>query len=500
MKKNEGVFSTVIVLTITMFLVKVLSAVYRVPYQNVLGDAGLYAYQQVYPVIAIVSVLSLNAIPSVISQQQDKNFPGKLVNVLRMISLLVLVILVVFSDGVTTLMGDVQLSGMFKAAALVLLPFSFVAVVRGRLQADNEMRTIAVSQLIDQLLRVATILIAIFLFTKGFTIYESGMLSIFGSFLGISGAWLYLKYGRQLKISGRGWLSAAEFKRFFVLTLFYSLSYLIMILWQVVDSFTVLNGLKQSGLAIEEARVLKGIYDRGSSLIQMGLIVTTSFSLVLIPLLAASRTSKDYTLMNDYARSALKITIIFSSAAAVGLMNLIRPFNLLLFEDTREAAALGVYMLAIIFVSLIIMYTAMLQVTEQYMIQALGVAAGLIVKIVLNIILVTQFDVFGAAVATVSGLAVYTCLLHSSIHKRYTLTMWSFIIKWVIVLITMSAALQIVCLIPAATRVSALVVSLIGVALGVMIVITTLTKWKLLTKQEWTYLPFGDKVIDLMKE
>jgi len=204
--------------------------------------------------------------------------------------------------------------------------------------------------------------------------------------------------------------------------------------------------------------------------------------------------------MNDYARSALKITIIFSSAAAVGLMNLIRPFNLLLFEDTREAAALGVYMLAIIFVSLIIMYTAMLQVTEQYMIQALGVAAGLIVKIVLNIILVTQFDVFGAAVATVSGLAVYTCLLHSSIHKRYTLTMRSFIIKWVIVLITMSAALQIVCLIPAATRVSALVVSLIGVALGVMIVITTLTKWKLLTKQEWTYLPFGDKVIDLMKE
>ncbi len=146
------------------------------------------------------------------------------------------------------------------------------------------------------------------------------------------------------------------------------------------------------------------------------------------------------------------------------------------------------------------MYTAMLQVTEQYMIQALGVAAGLIVKIVFNIILVTQFDVFGAAVATVSGLAVYTCLLHSSIHKRYTLTMRSFIIKWVIVLITMSAALQIVCLIPAATRVSALVVSLIGVALGVMIVITALTKWKLLMKQEWTYLPFGDKVIDLMKE
>ncbi|TDM07228.1 polysaccharide biosynthesis protein [Macrococcus lamae] len=500
MKKNEGVFNTVIVLTVTMLAVKILSAVYRVPYQNILGDAGLYAYQQVYPVVAIVSVLSLNAIPSVVSQQQDINFPRKLFKVLQVISLIMMLVLLVFSDAITGFMGDVRLSSMFRTAALVLLPFSFIAIIRGKLQADNDMRTIAISQVVDQLLRVGTILLAIWMFTRGFSIYDSGMLSIFGSFLGITGAWIYLKFGRRLKITGSGHLTGEEFRQFFILTLFYSLSYLIMILWQVVDSFTVLNGLKHAGVAIEEGRVLKGIYDRGSSLIQMGLIVTTSFSLVLIPLLAVSRNNKDYTAMNDYARSALKITIIFSSAAAVGLMSLIRPFNLFLFEDMRETATLAIYMLSIIFVSLIIMYTAMLQVTEDYHIQGLGVTAGLMVKIILNLVLVVRLGIFGAAAATVIGLAVYALVLHSSIRKRYTLGIRSFSIKWVIVLALMSASLQLVCLIPAETRVVALVVSLIGVSIGVMIVATALIKWRLLTKQEWSYLPFGDKVIALMKD
>lgn len=44
--KMKSAFSGVVVLTGALIVVKVLSALYRVPYQNVLGDEGLYAYQQ----------------------------------------------------------------------------------------------------------------------------------------------------------------------------------------------------------------------------------------------------------------------------------------------------------------------------------------------------------------------------------------------------------------------------------------------------------------------
>ena len=42
-------------LTVAAIIVKLLSAVYRVPFQNLVGDEGFYIYQQVYPFIAIIT-------------------------------------------------------------------------------------------------------------------------------------------------------------------------------------------------------------------------------------------------------------------------------------------------------------------------------------------------------------------------------------------------------------------------------------------------------------
>lgn len=497
MEKNKPVFNTVIVLTVTLLAVKLLSAIYRVPYQNVLGDEGLYAYQQVYPIVAIVSVLSLNAVPSVISQAGE-NFAAGVYKLLKAASLLALLLLFMMSPYIAGWMGDPSLTIMLRTSLLVLLPFSFIAVVRGILQRENDMRYIAVSQLIDQSLRVGTILLAVWLFTKGLTIYQNGMISIFGSFLGLSGAYCYLKFsGRTI---GEGRLTNSERRHFVTLTLFYSLSYLIMILWQLVDSFTVLNSLKAAGIELHRARELKGIYDRGASLIQMGLIVTTSFSLVLVPLLAKARAESKPKQMNDYASSALKITIVFSASAAVGLMNLMEPFNRFLFKSGEETAALTVYMPAIILVSLIIMYTAMLQITNDYKVQAAAVTAGLLIKLILNMILIRYFGVIGASTATVAGLFIYTAVLHIKIMQRYNIKFRHFILRFMLTLVVMTGVLQLIVHIPAQGRASAFILSLIGVAAGGMIIAAAMIKLNIITRTEWSYLPFGDKVIRLMKE
>ena len=495
MAKNN-VFNSVIILTVTMLLVKILSALYRVPYQNVLGDAGLYAYQQVYPMAAIIAVLSLNAVPSVISQFNHE-YAEKVYRLLRISSLMLLILLMMFSGLIARMMGDENLSLMLRVSLLVLLPFSFVAVARGELQRRDAMQTIAISQLIDQLIRVSVILLGIYLYTTGFSVYESGAVSILGSFLGISGAWLYLR--RKERIKPAGSLDNKQLKQVLLLTLFYALSYLIMIHWQLVDSFTVLNLLKHVGYSLHDSRELKGIYDRGASLIQMGLIVTTSFALVLIPLLAQAKRQGRHKEMNDYASSALKITIVFSSAASIGLLNLIKPFNLFLFKSDTEAGTLAVYMLAVIFVSLIIMFTAMLQITEDYRVQAFGVVSGLITKIVLNIVLIINFGILGAAIATVSGLLVYTIILYRQIILRYTLTLKSFTVRWVMTLTMMSLALQLIVQLPFTDRLSALLVSLSGVAAGVLIVGFAMIKYKIISADEWLHLPFGERVIRWMK-
>ncbi|OTE88426.1 polysaccharide biosynthesis protein, partial [Escherichia coli] len=60
----EGAF----ILTIASFIAKILSAVYRVPFQNLVGDEGFYVYQQVYPIYGLAMTLALSGLPQFISR------------------------------------------------------------------------------------------------------------------------------------------------------------------------------------------------------------------------------------------------------------------------------------------------------------------------------------------------------------------------------------------------------------------------------------------------
>lgn len=60
-------------LTIAALIVKVLSAIYRVPFQNLVGDEGFYIYQQVYPVIFIFVVWTASGFAVAISKMLADN-------------------------------------------------------------------------------------------------------------------------------------------------------------------------------------------------------------------------------------------------------------------------------------------------------------------------------------------------------------------------------------------------------------------------------------------
>ena len=57
------------VLTLAALVAKVLSAIYRVPLQNMVGNEGFYVYQQVYPIYGIGMTFALNGLPSFIGKQ-----------------------------------------------------------------------------------------------------------------------------------------------------------------------------------------------------------------------------------------------------------------------------------------------------------------------------------------------------------------------------------------------------------------------------------------------
>lgn len=66
--ESKQVVKGAFLLTVAAIITKILSAIYRVPFQNIAGDIGFYIYQQVYPFYGAAVVLSTYGFPVVISK------------------------------------------------------------------------------------------------------------------------------------------------------------------------------------------------------------------------------------------------------------------------------------------------------------------------------------------------------------------------------------------------------------------------------------------------
>lgn len=62
-----------VLLSIAAIVTKIISAGYRIPFQNMAGDLGFYVYQQVYPFYGFMTIISLYGFPLVLSRQLAEN-------------------------------------------------------------------------------------------------------------------------------------------------------------------------------------------------------------------------------------------------------------------------------------------------------------------------------------------------------------------------------------------------------------------------------------------
>ena len=73
---------------------------------------------------------------------------------------------------------------------------------------------------------------------------------------------------------------------------------MLLIFIQLADSLNLYSLLVDSGIGLETAKELKGVYDRGQPLIQLGTVVATSMSLSLVPLITKEKMKRDATAFN----------------------------------------------------------------------------------------------------------------------------------------------------------------------------------------------------------
>ena len=158
------------VLTVAALVTKILSAVYRVPFQNIVGDIGFYIYQQVYPFYGIAIALSTYGFPVIISKlvaekleenDEEGAKDAALTSFLFLcITGLIWFMAVFFGAGmIAGWMGDPHLKPLIQVISLSFLLLPPLSALRGYYQGKEDMLPTAVSQVAEQSFRVVTILV-----------------------------------------------------------------------------------------------------------------------------------------------------------------------------------------------------------------------------------------------------------------------------------------------------------------------------------------------------
>ncbi|MCQ6276724.1 oligosaccharide flippase family protein [Bacillus sp. V3B] len=519
----KNLFKGTVILTIAALCTKILSAFYRIPFQNIVGDIGFYIYQQVYPFYGIAIVLSTYGFPVVISklhaEEMAKGEQGNtkqlfVVSMLFLLGFGLLCFLLLYSGAgwLANYMNDPQLIPLLKVIAVIFLIMPVIALLRGFFQGSDEMMPTAVSQVSEQLVRVLTILVsALFLVYHHYSLYSVGIGAVFGSITGgVTSALILLFFWQRIRkkepLHGAVYFrqSGRIIKTFFLQAFPFCVSSMLLIFIQLADSLNLYSLLIDSGLGSEVAKSLKGIYDRGQPLIQLGTVVATSMSLSLVPLITKEKLQKDTSILTEKIQLALKISILVGVGATMGLWNIIKPTNMMLFENTDGSHILAVLSLSILLASIIMTVTAILQGLGSIFFPAVAIFGCFVMKYVLNILLIPKFGTMGAALASIFSLLVILVMLVVKLHKMME---ESLIHKRFYVMISVAAVVMMVVLnvflqmtdffyeFGHSKRLFASMQALGAVILGGFAYMVIILKTNLFKEDELSLLPLGSKLM-----
>lgn len=409
-----------IILTYAGLLSKVLSAFYRIPLQNITGDVGFYIYQQIYPFIGMMTMLMLYGLPQsiaalVIEKPIMRQYKRQMRIFLYSVCFSLFIVLFMMAPMMSEWMGDASLVSSLRAAFLLLFVLPELSLQRGLDQASGLSKRTAISQVLEQLFRVSIIITgAILVVRLNLSLYDIGVVASLGAITGGLVALIYFYVQKKHEVvlpvteSEGDHVYRELMKPLLIYSVIIAMNHMILLLLQWVDAFTLVELLQRQGVDLLEAKQLKGILDRAQPLSQLGIVASSSITLALVPGLSRATKAKNTERFIHLAELAYRYGLYLSGAATVGLIILMPKVNLVLFKDTAGTVSIQIFVVAIVFTSLAIIISSILQAIGKGRQVIMALVGGMVVKYFANQWLVPVFFLRGAAVSTaLSSLTIF---------------------------------------------------------------------------------------------
>lgn len=429
---NKFVSGTLI-LTLSGFVVKAIGSINWIILSRILGGEGIGIYQMAFPIYLLALDISSAGLPIAISiitaekvAKQDYLGAQRIFRVsLSMLCTTALVLSVLMFFGSEVLI-DEQIIRESRAyySLIALAPAIFFTTViagyRGYLQGWQQMTPTALSQIIEQLVRVVVMLgFAALLLPYGLD-YAAGGASL-GAGAGGLAAWLvliYYYYKLKHSLPADGPVYPKEtikhiLKRLVVLAIPISLSSIMLPVVSNLDLLIVPRRLETAGYTTAQATELFG-YLTGMSvpLINLATILTAAMAMSLVPAISHSFTLKNFDEIYERTASAMRISFLVTIPFSVMLYVMAEPVVTFIYNAPAATDATRAVAIAICFLGLHQITTAILQGLKRPKIPVINMAVACVVKVLCNwfLVAIPSFGITGASYATVADIGVAAAL------------------------------------------------------------------------------------------
>lgn len=414
-----------VVLSAGGFIAKILGAVYRIPLTNMLGSYGMGLYQLVFPMYSLVLTLSGVGFSMAVSKmvaarmEQEKTIEAKRVFTSALIILFILgvlnsLMLLLGGDLIAKIQGNANLGVLYRLISPSVLLVCLVSAFKGYFQGKMNMAPTALSQICEQVIKLAAGPYLAYLFMPdiekavggavfAITLSEGVALAVF--------AVIYFFDARKEKKALPLKKTAEQpsdykslMKELTSIALPLTLGGLIMPVSQLIDSALVLNLVKAG-----DATTLYGIWSGPvHSLLGMPVVLVGGVAAAVLPAISRAHVSGNKPLMDANINSALKLTNVIALPCVLGFACLSRQIVRLLYSSLPETdlrlagSLLALSSASILFLALSGTCTSIMQGTGKiyYPLMFLGISC--IVKIALNLILMPleQINIYAFAIST----------------------------------------------------------------------------------------------------
>lgn len=424
-EKKQSFIKGAAILTVSVALIKIMGAMYKIPLGNILGDEGMANFGVAYNIYSLLLTLSTAGLPVALSRMVseahtlDRRAQVKRTFDVARTAFFVLgfvstLIMLIFPRQLAVFMGDNRAESALSIAVLApaVVCVCLMSAYRGYTQGMSNMVPTSVSQIIETACKLLFGLTAAWLLMhSGKPVSTGSAGGIFGVTAGTVLALVYI-VAYKLRMDRRMKLRPAKddtadppgetLKKLIAIGVPITIGACVLNIVAIIDTRMILTRLQNAaGFGYEEAKTLYGVYFNTQTLYNLPSAFMIPLTTSAIPAITSYAVSRRYKDAADIAAASIKLTSLIALPAAVGMGVLSFPVMNVIYPNSHAegSALLAILSVAAFFVCLTMTGNAVLQAYGHQNLPLVSIIIGGVGKVAVNYFLLgdPNFGIRGAA-------------------------------------------------------------------------------------------------------